>query len=223
MSNDAINHTIKLTVEDGKYYLTMDFKGLSYLNKDVYKRQVFERSEEETDQMVYDLLCRSGLSDKMKNLPDGVRTYVYKNFVENGFEPSGGEGQKIALARALYKDSSIIILDEPTSALDPKAEAEIYKNFSELVYGKTAIFISHRMSSSKFCDQIAVFENGEMKEYGTHEQLMRQKGTYYTCLLYTSIPCRNSFSPFANRRANPIRQQSSPTVRCWTMKPFKSC
>ena len=154
-----------------------DYKLLSFTLKE---NIVFERSDEETDQMVYDLLCRSGLSDKMKNLPDGVRTYVYKNFVENGFEPSGGEGQKIALARALYKDSSIIILDEPTSALDPKAEAEIYKNFSELVYGKTAIFISHRMSSSKFCDQIAVFENGEMKEYGTHEQLMRQKGTYYT-------------------------------------------
>ena len=91
-----------------------------------------------------------------------------------------GQRMRAELAAALLHNPAILFLDEPTSALDPKAEAEIYKNFSELVYGKTAIFISHRMSSSKFCDQIAVFENGEMKEYGTHEQLMRQKGTYYT-------------------------------------------
>ncbi len=154
-----------------------DYKLLSFTLKE---NIVFEHSEDETDQMVYDLLCRSGLKDKMERLPDGVQTYVYKNFVENGFEPSGGEGQKIALARALYKNSAIIILDEPTSALDPKAEAEIYQNFSTLVYGKTAVFISHRMSSSKFCDHIAVFENGEIREYGTHDELMQKQGAYYT-------------------------------------------
>lgn len=154
-----------------------DYKLLSFTLKE---NIVFEHSEEETDQMVYDLLCRSGLKDKMERLPDGVQTYVYKNYVKNGFEPSGGEGQKIALARALYKNSAIIILDEPTSALDPKAEAEIYQNFSTLVYGKTAVFISHRMSSSKFCDHIAVFENGEIREYGTHDELMQKQGAYYT-------------------------------------------
>lgn len=115
----------------------------------------------------------------MEKLPEGVETYVYKNFSENGFEPSGGEGQKIALARAIYKNAPIMILDEPTSALDPRAEYEIYQRFSELAAGKTAVFISHRMSSSRFCDYIAVFQNGEITEYGTHEELMEIQGTYY--------------------------------------------
>ena len=99
----------------------------------------------------------------MEKLPEGVETYVYKNFSENGFEPSGGEGQKIALARAIYKNAPIMILDEPTSALDPRAEYEIYQRFSELAAGKTAVFISHRMSSSRFCDYIAVFRMEKLR------------------------------------------------------------
>ena len=115
----------------------------------------------------------------MRKLPDGVQTYVYKDFSENGFEPSGGEGQKIALARAIYKNAAVMILDEPTSALDPRAEYEIYRRFSELVSGKTAVFISHRMSSARFCDHIAVFKDGEIAEYGTHKELMEQDGIYH--------------------------------------------
>lgn len=153
-----------------------DYKLLSFTLKE---NIAFAASEQTNDQAIYDLLCSSGLQDKMRKLPDGVQTYVYKDFSENGFEPSGGEGQKIALARAIYKNAAVMILDEPTSALDPRAEYEIYRRFSELVSGKTAVFISHRMSSARFCDHIAVFKDGEIAEYGTHKELMEQDGIYH--------------------------------------------
>ena len=108
-------------------------------------------------------------------MPNGIETAIVKNFDETGFEPSGGEGQKIALARALYKDAPIVILDEPTAALDPRAEYEMYQQFNDMVKGKTAVYISHRLSSTKFCDVIAVFINGEIAEYGSHEELLNKK------------------------------------------------
>lgn len=123
-------------------------------------------------------LKRVGLSEKLRTLPKGTDTMLYKNFAEDGFEPSGGEGQKIALARALYKDAPFVILDEPTAAWDPRAEYEMYRNFNEIVKGKTAVYISHRMSSTKFCDKVAVFEKGELAEYGTHDELMKKDGLY---------------------------------------------
>ncbi|MBO7633470.1 MAG: ATP-binding cassette domain-containing protein, partial [Lachnospiraceae bacterium] len=92
-------------------------------------------------------------------------------FDEEGVEPSGGEQQKIAIARALYKDSPVVILDEPTAALDPIAEYEIYRQFNTLVGGKSAFYISHRLSSCQFCDRIAVFSDGRIAEYGTHAEL----------------------------------------------------
>lgn len=121
----------------------------------------------------------SGLKEKIDSLPAGLDTQIYKQFDENGIEPSGGEMQKLAIARALYKDSPVVILDEPTAALDPIAEYEIYKQFDKLVGGKTAIYISHRLSSCKFCDKIAVFAENTIKEYGTHEELLeKDKGIY---------------------------------------------
>ena len=95
---------------------------------------------------------------------------------------SGGETQKLAIARALYKDAPFIILDEPTAALDPLAEAEIYENFNRLIQNKTAVYISHRMSSCKFCDRIIVLENGQIAEEGTHQTLLAKGGKY--CALY---------------------------------------
>ena len=94
-------------------------------------------------------------------------------------EVSGGEAQKIAIARALYKDAPFIILDEPTAALDPVAEAEIYSKFNAIAGDKTAISISHRLSSCKFCDEIAVFDGGRVIQQGTHEELVTQKGGKY--------------------------------------------
>lgn len=135
-------------------------------------------NQSESDSTVEALLRRVGLGEKLDSLPHGIHTSVYKNFDEGGFEPSGGEGQKIALARALYKNAPFVILDEPTAALDPKAEYELYQRFHELVQDKTAVYISHRLSSAQFCTKIAVFERGEITELGTHEELIQKGGTY---------------------------------------------
>lgn len=105
-------------------------------------------------------------------------TSLYRIFDENGVEFSGGEMQRLAIARAVYKDAPILVLDEPTSALDPKAEYEIYNSFRKMAQGKTAVYISHRLSGTKFSDKIAVFDAGEIVEYGTHESLMEENGLY---------------------------------------------
>ncbi len=124
------------------------------------------------------ILHQVGLGDKLPQLSKGLDTPLHKDFDENGFEPSGGESQKIAIARALYKNSPFVILDEPTAALDPRAEFEIYNQFRNMVTDKTAVYISHRLSSAKFCDVIAVFEQGMITEYGSHEELIRLGGKY---------------------------------------------
>ena len=113
-----------------------------------------------------------GLTETLSDLKYGADTFVMKGFDEEGCELSGGQKQKLAIARALYKDAPIVILDEPTAALDPIAEYEIYNQFNTLVGGKTAIYISHRLSSCKFCDIIYVFVNGEIREHGTHDELV---------------------------------------------------
>lgn len=135
--------------------------------------------EDEEDDVIVELLNESGLKNTLNTLKNGINTFVYKNFDESGFEPSGGEGQKIAIARAVYKDAPLVILDEPTSALDPRAEYDLYNRFHNMVKGKTAIFISHRMASCKFCDRIILFENGNILECGSHEELMKTGGKYY--------------------------------------------
>ena len=117
-------------------------------------------------------LIDAGFGERLETMPDGLNTQLYKDFTENGVEVSGGEAQKIAIARALYKDAPFIILDEPTAALDPIAEAEIYSKFNDISGDKTAIYISHRLSSCKFCDEIAVFHEGGVIQQGTHDGLL---------------------------------------------------
>jgi len=125
-------------------------------------------------------LIDAGFGDRLAEMPDGLETMLYKDFGENGVEVSGGEAQKIAIARALYKDAPFIILDEPTAALDPIAEAEIYAKFNDISGDKTAIYISHRLSSCKFCDEIAVFHEGTVIQQGTHAELVADEtGKYY--------------------------------------------
>lgn len=128
---------------------------------------------------VQDAVIMAGLAEKINSLPKGLAQMMLKVVDEQGIELSGGENQKLAIARALYKNAKIVILDEPTAALDALAEAEIYQKFSDLVKDKTTIFISHRLASTKFCDKIALFSEDGLIEYGTHEQLMDLKKEYY--------------------------------------------
>lgn len=126
-----------------------------------------------------EVLTQTGLYEDAQKLPDGLDTMIYKSFDEKGVELSGGQQQKTAISRALYRDAPIVILDEPTAALDPVAEYEIYRQFHTLVGGKTAIYISHRLSSCRFCDHIAVFAEDTVKEYGTHDELVAREGGIY--------------------------------------------
>lgn len=142
---------------------------------------VFKETKMDLD-YVYDT---SGISGWIEHLPNKDNTYIYKMFEEDGVEPSGGEGQKLAIARALYKDAPIVVLDEPTAALDPIAENEVYMNFDKLVQDKTAIYISHRLSSCKFCDRIIVFNDGQIIEEGSHEKLMSMKDGFYANMFHT--------------------------------------
>lgn len=127
-------------------------------------------------------LQKAGFSARLASMPKGLKTNLYKEMDSEGVEISGGEAQKIAIARALYKDAPFIILDEPTAALDPIAEAEIYEKFNEIAGDKTAIYISHRLSSCKFCDEIAVFDAGCVVQKGTHESLVADKDGKYHAL-----------------------------------------
>ena len=124
-------------------------------------------------------LTDAGFGDRLDSMPQGLDTMLYKNLSDDGVEISGGEAQKIAIARALYKDAPFIILDEPTAALDPIAEAEIYGKFDEITGDKTAIYISHRLSSCKFCDEIAVFHQGRIVQQGSHEALLADESGKY--------------------------------------------
>lgn len=125
------------------------------------------------------VLIDAGLKEKVNSLKNKENTYISQNFSSEGINLSGGEMQKMYLARALYKDSSFLILDEPTSALDPLAEGELYNKYATLVKNKTSIFISHRLSSTRFCDRIYFLKNGKIVEEGSHNELMAKKKEYY--------------------------------------------
>ncbi len=136
-------------------------------------------SEDLDENRIMTALDKVGLGEKARNLSKGIHQMMLKVIEEDGLEFSGGENQKLAISRALYKDANMVIMDEPTAALDALAEAEIYENFSELVSGKTAVYISHRLASTKFCDRIALFDKNGLKEYGNHNELLAKKGAYY--------------------------------------------
>lgn len=134
-------------------------------------------SESIEEDRLIEALMEVDLKERIDNMKDGTRTQLYNNNGE-GVDISGGEAQRLAIARALYKDAPFVILDEPTAALDPIAEAEIYENFNSMISNKTAIYISHRMSSCKFCDLIIVLDKGKIVERGNHNQLLDKDGIY---------------------------------------------
>ena len=137
-------------------------------------------SSEYDESRVLKVLNDAGFGERLKTMPDGLNTLLYRQYGDNGVEISGGEAQKIAIARALYRDAPFLILDEPTAALDPIAEAEIYAQLNQIVDDRTAIYISHRLSSCRFCDEILVFDHGQIIQSGSHEDLVHQEaGKYY--------------------------------------------
>ena len=150
-----------------------DFRLLSQpLGKNVAAAEEYDRQRAEQ------CLIKAGFGERLASLPKGLDTCLYRNFDEDGVEISGGEAQKIALARVLYQDAPFIVLDEPTAALDPEAEAEIYTKFNDIVEDKTAVYISHRLSSCRFCGEIAVFDGGRVVQQGAHDDLVEAPGKY---------------------------------------------
>ena len=152
-----------------------DFQLFSFsLGQNVAASMDYDQARAET------CLREAGFGNRLAQMPEGLETCLYKDFNEKGVEISGGEAQKISLARALYKDAPIIVLDEPTAALDPIAEGEIYSKFNTIAGDKTAIYISHRLSSCRFCDEIAVFDHGQIVQRGSHDQLVAdERGKYH--------------------------------------------
>ena len=154
-----------------------DFKLLALpLGENVAAEKTYEKAR------VTQCLQKAGFGQRLSELPQGLETYLYKELKKDGVDVSGGEAQKIALARALYRDAPFIILDEPTAALDPVAEAQVYESFNAILEDKTAVYISHRLSSCKFCDEIAVFDQGKMVQKGTHASLMAEEQGLYHAL-----------------------------------------
>ncbi len=137
-------------------------------------------SEDYDEEKVWKCLEMAGIKEQVEDFPEKLNQAIYKLYEKDGIDLSGGEEQKVAIARALYKDAPFVILDEPTAALDPIAESEIYSKFDEIVGNKTAVYISHRLSSCRFCDRIMVFDDGALLEQGNHEELLKNADGKYS-------------------------------------------
>ena len=153
------------------------FRDLSVLPATV-RENITQTLDAADEEKLWRCLAQAGLEDKVQSLPKGMETQVTRRVYEDGMEFSGGETQRLMLARVLYRGSPVLLLDEPTAALDPIAENDIYQKYNEMTAGKTALFISHRLASTRFCDRILFLEKGAIAEEGAHDSLMEKNGKY---------------------------------------------
>ncbi len=182
---DPTQGRVLLNGEDIRQYNRRDyyqlfstvFQDFSVLDATV-AQNVAQRVDGYEKEKVTTCLKMAGLTDKIASLPKGADTQIGRNIYEDGVELSGGETQRLMLARALYKDGPILVLDEPTAALDPIAENDIYLKYNEMTSGCTSLFISHRLASTRFCDRIIYMDHGQILEEGTHEGLLAAQGGY---------------------------------------------
>lgn len=165
-------------ISNKKYYRALSAVFQDFNNFAFSIKENVSMTEDECEEKVIKTIKDIGLFDKINTLPKGINTSLSRSFDNKGIELSGGESQKIAIARSVYKDPPIMILDEPTANLDPIAESEIYKIFFNIAKNKTTIFISHRLAASTIADNVAVFVDGRIVEYGNHKDLINKKGVY---------------------------------------------
>ena len=181
---DVTEGCIKLNGIDIRKYDYKDYCALFALVFQDFQIFAFEVGEnvaagsEADEERVVTAMKKAGLDERLETLTDGLRTCVGKEYDERGVAFSGGEKQKLAIARAVYKDAAFVIMDEPTAALDPEAEAQVFAGFDKMVGKKTAIYISHRLASCRFCEDILVFDEGKVVQHGAHEELEGQEGLY---------------------------------------------
>ncbi len=173
----SIAENIMLNVKRKKLGKGCD-KDLRFRQQDDFDDNVPKEEEGEDRKAMWECIRLAGLEEKVKSLPQGVDTCLVKRIAHDGTELSGGQEQKLLLARALYKDAPVLILDEPTAALDPVAEHKIYQDYRRMTKGRTSVFISHRLASTRFCDRILLFSEGKILEGGTHEELITLGGQY---------------------------------------------